>query len=70
LKLDEKKKSKHACQFGSAKWFWPRIFAQFAQVGKGIAKPNNTCAVDWKTVRLAQVGCYEQQSPTYLQSQF
>ncbi len=27
------------CQFGSAKWFWPNIFAQLV---KGIAKPN-TC---------------------------
>jgi hypothetical protein len=23
-----------ACQFGSAKWFLPSIFAQFAEVGK------------------------------------
>jgi hypothetical protein len=24
----------------SAKWFCPRIFAQFAKAGNGIAKPN------------------------------
>jgi len=22
------------CRFGSAKWFWPDIFAQFAEAGK------------------------------------
>jgi hypothetical protein len=22
------------CRFGSAKWFWPSVFAQFAEAGK------------------------------------
>jgi len=41
LKLDEEK-SKHA-SFGSAKWFWPKIFALFGEGWlKGTANPN-TC---------------------------
>jgi hypothetical protein len=30
-------------RFGSAKWFWPSIFAQFAQAGEKAQQKPNTC---------------------------
>jgi len=29
------------CQFGSAKWFWPSIFVQFAEAGERHSKAQH-----------------------------
>jgi hypothetical protein len=43
------------CQFDSAKWFWPSIFAQFPEASKRHSKAF-TPAVDWLDGLIGQGG--------------
>ncbi len=57
--------------FGSAKWFWPSIFSQFAEAGK-IKKGPATVppAVDWLDSFIGSSWVAIDSLPTGLQSQF
>jgi hypothetical protein len=45
-------------QFGSAKWFWPRIFAQFANAGKRHKKSSVPATKEYDKYNLAAVPCF------------